>query len=365
MAAYKTLNSQDIIVSPLEVTKTFTFSGSGLTAVDVNIQRYTGNKFNNTASATFDPVSKTFSTGSNQYSQSQVYFSIEQLYYKNYLSGSNGEVQNVNRPSFQPDGVIIGKIDGNGYYNYNPTTLNPQKYWPTSSYTTTVGLAEYGSPSSSYGEAIYGKATINAAMAVMSVPKAMFGDYIQPESLKITTDSGSYYDDGEGVLMRTSPSASGPIPVGNVVYEHGMIVFTGGDRQTATGEQTLYGTSEFGDPESIYGGRTIGLLDIENFATTSNITCSFSSSFTIYETQYKCTVGESEFNYSLNPTTISGSSNDGTVYNYVTSSFFSPYVTTVGMYNNNNELLAVGKLAQPLPTSRTTDTTILVNIDRQ
>ena len=45
--------------------------------------------------------------------------------------------------------------------------------------------------------------------------------------------------------------------------------------------------------------------------------------------------------------------------------FIAPYVTTVGMYNNNNELLAVGKLAQPLPTSRTTDTTILVNIDRQ
>jgi hypothetical protein len=35
------------------------------------------------------------------------------------------------------------------------------------------------------------------------------------------------------------------------------------------------------------------------------------------------------------------------------------------MYNEQNELLAVGKLAQPLPTSRTTDTTILVNIDRQ
>ena len=28
------------------------------------------------------------------------------------------------------------------------------------------------------------------------------------------------------------------------------------------------------------------------------------------------------------------------------------------------DLLAVGKLAQPLPSSRTTDTTILVNIDR-
>ncbi len=84
MAAYKTLNSQDIIVSPLEVTKAFTFSGSGLTTTDVNIQRYTGNKFNTTASATYDPITKAFSTGSNQYSQSQVYFSIEQLYYRNY-----------------------------------------------------------------------------------------------------------------------------------------------------------------------------------------------------------------------------------------------------------------------------------------
>jgi len=52
------------------------------------------------------------------------------------------------------------------------------------------------------------------------------------------------------------------------------------------------------------------------------------------------------------------------IYNdYVTSSFFSPYVTTVGLYNNNQELLAVGKLAQPLPTSQTTDTTILINLD--
>lgn len=60
MAAYKTLNSQDIIVSPLEVTKAFAFSGSGLITTDVNIQRYTGNKFNTTASATFDSITKQF-----------------------------------------------------------------------------------------------------------------------------------------------------------------------------------------------------------------------------------------------------------------------------------------------------------------
>jgi len=48
----------------------------------------------------------------------------------------------------------------------------------------------------------------------------------------------------------------------------------------------------------------------------------------------------------------------------VTGSDFSPYVTTIGLYNENQELLAVAKLAQPLPTSQTTDTTILINLDR-
>jgi hypothetical protein len=52
------------------------------------------------------------------------------------------------------------------------------------------------------------------------------------------------------------------------------------------------------------------------------------------------------------------------VYDFVTSSFFSPYITTVGLYNEAQELLAVAKLSQPLPTSRTTDMSILINLDR-
>ena len=50
---------------------------------------------------------------------------------------------------------------------------------------------------------------------------------------------------------------------------------------------------------------------------------------------------------------------------FVSQSYFSPYVTTVGLYNDQKDLLAVGKLAKPLLTSKTTDTTILINIDRQ
>jgi hypothetical protein len=54
----------------------------------------------------------------------------------------------------------------------------------------------------------------------------------------------------------------------------------------------------------------------------------------------------------------------GTLLDFATGSFFSPYITTVGLYNDDFELLAVGKLAKPLQTSRTTDMTILINIDR-
>ena len=54
----------------------------------------------------------------------------------------------------------------------------------------------------------------------------------------------------------------------------------------------------------------------------------------------------------------------GIKYGFVTESYFSPYITTIGLYDEAQNLLAIGKLAQPLPSSPTTDTTILINIDR-
>ena len=95
---------------------------------------------------------------------------------------------------------------------------------------------------------------------------------------------------------------------------------------------------------------------------------------TIFESQYKCTIRDNEFNFSLNPSLTSGSvsisSSMGTfnsageiLYSYVTGSYFSPYITTVGLYDDFQNLIAVGKLSQPLQSSDTTDTTILINLD--
>ena len=50
-------------------------------------------------------------------------------------------------------------------------------------------------------------------------------------------------------------------------------------------------------------------------------------------------------------------------YDFCTGSYFSPYVTQIGLYNEANQLVVVGKLSRPLPISLQTDTTFVVNFD--
>ena len=350
MAAYKQFNSQDIIISPLELNKSFTFTGGELIGSDVGIDRFLG------LNTLLD-----YTTGHIQtLKQSSIYNSVKQLYYTNYLSGSEGQVSPAATASFNADGTVTGIVYSPLFNNFEQTDLNPEKYFPTGSYTTQVNTAFYGE--GVYGEQVYGDAVVNPKIGVMSIPKNLFGDYIQPHSLSIITDSGSYKDDGEGRIVRYNEGNSIEVFVGNIIYQHGIIIITGGNRTSPIGVNSDYGDAEYG--AGVYGGRTFGNNDVENFVLQSDITCSFSSSYKIYETQYKCTIGESEFNFSQNPSIIS-SSRDGSIYDWATGSYFDPYVTTIGMYDNDYNLLAVGKLAKPLPTSRTTDTTVLINIDRQ
>jgi hypothetical protein len=98
-----------------------------------------------------------------------------------------------------------------------------------------------------------------------------------------------------------------------------------------------------------------------NITQDPNATLSFKNEYIVYEQEIRCKVGENDFNMSMNPTI--STDNSGSLRNFATSSFFAPYVTTVGLYNNRNELLAVAKLAQPIPLSSTTDTVFVVKYD--
>ena len=71
-------------------------------------------------------------------------------------------------------------------------------------------------------------------------------------------------------------------------------------------------------------------------------------------------VKNSEFNYSSNPSYIdtNGNLNNTTMADSPTS-----YITTVGLYNDDNNLLAVAKLSQPLRKDFTTEALIRVKLD--
>jgi len=316
MSIFKPFLTSDTIVSPFKVNKSFTFQGNELTSSNVEIDRYIGV---NITSSFF--ISGSYPTGFiNIQDQTLIYRSIKELYYSNYIFGSNGSPANT--ASFNNDSTITGPAYEPNYYNYLSTTLNPNRYFPTGS-----------------GEKI----------GVFSIPSNLWGEYLQPGTVSISNGTTTFVDDGEGNMT------SGSLKYGDVIYEHGIIILTSNGISGSTG----YGTG-------VYGSMVYGLSSIDyisSFITGSNITCSFNSTITIYETQYKCTLRENEFNFSQNPTIVSSSINSGIIYDFATGSYFSPYVTTIGLYDNNYNLLAVGKLAQPLPTSAVTDTTILINLD--
>ena len=316
MSIFKSFITSDVIVSPFKVNKSFTFKGNELTGSNVEIDRYIGKNIIETLW-----VSGSNPTGYiNIQDQILIYHSIRELYYSNFLEGNNGSPAGI--ASFNTDGTITGPAYTPNYYNYLPNTLLADRYFPTGS---------------------------DEIVGVISIPSNLYGEYVRPGSFTLSNGSQNLFDDGEGNVL------SGSLKVGDIIYEHGMVILTndGIPGQDGYGFVTYEGGS--------YGTSDISF--IESFIDTNNITCSFESTLTILENQYKCTIRENEFNFSTNPTQISGSSNSGILYSFATGSFFTPYATTVGLYDNAYNLLAVAKLAQPLPLSAVTDTSILINLD--
>lgn len=158
---------------------------------DVGISRYLG------VNGNFLTNQSTTGEISEEY-QVAIYNSAKQLYYTNYLSGSFGEVSNAVVPSFNPDGTITPPSGSSQtyntlYYNFESTDLNPQKTFPSES------------------------------IGIISIPTKLFGDYIKPGSFRIESSvSGTLYDDGEGRIKLNDNY------VGNIIYEHGIVIITDG-----------------------------------------------------------------------------------------------------------------------------------------
>jgi len=95
-----------------------------------------------------------------------------------------------------------------------------------------------------------------------------------------------------------------------------------------------------------------------------DFTLQYQGTHLIYENEYQCMVEQHEYDYTTNPTVRKTRSiQDEKLADFATGSNFRPYITTIGLYNENEELLAVGKLGQAIRMNDETDMTFVVRFD--
>ena len=101
------------------------------------------------------------------------------------------------------------------------------------------------------------------------------------------------------------------------------------------------------------------------FSSGSNTAMTFQNLTNINSTLIFCRATADEFNYSSNPTYVDGSSNKIRVIEVgqeATQKAFC-FITTVGLYDANDNLLAVAKLSRPVEKNNEKDLTIRVRLD--
>ena len=162
-------------------------------------------------------------------------------------------------------------------------------------------------------------------IAVLAIPQINYGEGVKVGSvvLQDTSNGITYTDDGFSNLIDSGNNIKG-----NIFYDRGLVVLA---------------------------------KDIVSGSTLSTFNLSYRSTKTIYENEIFLSVLENEFNVSTNPTEVNWNSNRtyGQVkpefwdYDYSSSldptgSYLAPYITTIALYDNELNIVALAKLPQPI-----------------
>jgi len=233
-----------------------------------------------------------------------------------------------------------------------------------------------------YRNLVYGTETTNFSfdggtttandIYVINISRARYKQSLQPGSLNLTLGSGSngtikltddsnttsltrfigenrvyYIISGSNGNAYTSSAATTPY-YGIMLPDLGCIILDASgslSRYIQTPTQTA---AVVNNQLKLYNSLVSG----SNFQLQSNEVISSRYFFT--------RIKNSEFNYTTNPSIIDASGNL-----LFTTLINNPqtYITTVGMYNDNNELLAVAKLSKPLTKDFTKEALIRIKLD--
>ena len=190
-------------------------------------------------------------------------------------------------------------------------------------------------------------------------------DYGATSSFNVNSPTGEY-----GLLYTSSATApNANSAVGHVYYQAGVVVLTASIFSNNYLTPTIF--CGFGAPLStndVYNKDSyitvLSSSTIESFAdgVRNRIqTLSFNNTTELNSTIYFCRANVGDFNYSANPTYLSESK----IRVKGDLPFAQPvsYITTIGLYSANNELLAVAKVSEPLKKTPSNELTLRVRLD--
>ena len=183
-------------------------------------------------------------------------------------------------------------------------------------------------------------------------------DYGADNSYLINSPAGEY-----GILYKSSnDAASKTNPRGLIYYQAGIAVLPIGSSDVAGAMSTADWIPSGGSNNHKVDILKTGSMDQFSNGLIHRIqNITFNNTTELNSTIYFCRASHNEFNYSSNTTYLSGSK-----IQVKENDLMMPprsYVTTVGLYSADNELLAVAKLSEPLRKDPTSEVTLRVRLD--
>jgi len=175
------------------------------------------------------------------------------------------------------------------------------------------------------------------------------------------TDAGKVYNIVSGSIAGGIYNSSAPIYYGLAYPDYGTLILDGKMLDQQLNFQTNTGSDSEGNNHFRLFHSVSGSSLITNPATSDPYGFLARNSEKITSTHYFVRIKNAEYNFSNNPSYVTGSVGEIAQTTFVGDP--KTYITTVGLYNDSQELLAVAKLSKPLLKSFQREALIRVKLD--
>ena len=259
---------------------------------------------------------------------------------------------------------LVDTINGETSHGYNKnviySSIKAQFY---NNPSTASILSEVGKR---HSYASTNERNLENELVSISIPQRYYGEGIKIGSVRLEDEQTGkvYTDDSFSNLLD-----SGSNVAGNIFYDRGLIVLT---RDITSGSVMTNFTLEYRSTQTIYENEIfISVLENEfnvsqnpsavyeignttKVATVSNASAGLRGTGSVDITYYKAgtrLIRNSRFPYVSNLDSNKFGSFDDYLYSSSldpTGSYLAPYITTIALYDDNLDMVAVAKLAQPI-----------------